>query len=179
MTDLPARGAHVRELGLALPPEPMPIWRRGSLLKRWRYVGYFSEEVMMCAGEARVGPLPRCWWAIAERGEAIRQRSSLGSAGLRMRGRCLSVAFEDVHVALELEESTGVEVVTPVGQRGGYIWTRKQGDAGVRGSIVVGERQYRADGVAFVDDSAGYHPRHTAWNWCAGVGTARGYSRYR
>lgn len=153
------------------------MWRRGRLLKRWRYVGYFSQEVMMCAGEARVGPVPRRWWAIAEPGAAIRQKSSLGSAGLRMNGRRVNVGFEEVEVALELDESTGVEVVTPVGQGGGYIWTRKQGDAGVRGSIVVGERQYRVDGVAFVDDSAGYYPRHTAWNWCAGVGTARGGER--
>lgn len=171
MTQLPARGARVRELPLALPPQPIPMWRRARLLKRWRYVGYYSEEVMLCVGDARVGPLPQRWWAIAEPGGTIRQKSSLGSAGLRMRGSRVGVLFEDVEVGLELEESAGVEVVTPVGDRGNYIWTRKQGDARVRGSIVVADREYRVDGVAFVDESAGYYPRHTVWNWSAGVGT--------
>ena len=28
------------------------------------------------------------------------------------------------------------------------------------------------DALAVIDDSAGYHARHTAWRWCAGVGRA-------
>ena len=30
------------------------------------------------------------------------------------------------------------------------------------------------DALALIDDSAGYHARHTAWRWSAGVGTRRG-----
>ncbi len=132
---------------------------------------------MLCVGDARVGPIPQRWWAVAEPGGAIRQRSSIGSAGVRIEGSTLRVESDDVQIRLELRESGGVEVASPVGDRGNYIWTRKQGDAGVHGSVVVAEREYAIDGIAFVDDSAGYHPRHTVWKWSAGVGRAAGGER--
>src|SRR4051794_28225166 len=150
----------------------MPMWRRGRLLKRWRYVGYFAPELMLCVGDARIGPIPQRWWAIAEPGGAIRQRSSLGPAGVRMEGSALTVRSGDVRIDLELEESDGVEIATPVGERGNYIWTRKQGDARVRGAVVIEGQEHPIDGIAFVDESAGYHPRHTVWKWSAGVGRA-------
>src|SRR4051812_3087721 len=155
----------------------MPMWRRARLLKRWRYVGYYGPELMLCVGDARVGPIPQRWWAIAEPDGAIRQRSSLGSAGVRMEGSSVSVESGDVRISLELEESDGIEIATPVGDRGNYIWTRKQGDARVRGSVVIEGRKRQIEGIAFVDESAGYHPRHTVWNWSAGVGRAAGGER--
>lgn len=39
----------------------MPRVRGGRPLKRWRYVGVYSPDVMLCAGEARVGGLPQRW----------------------------------------------------------------------------------------------------------------------
>ena len=33
--------------------------------KRWRWVGVFSPELMLCVGHAHVGPLPRSWWVVA------------------------------------------------------------------------------------------------------------------
>jgi hypothetical protein len=155
----------------------MPMWRRSRLLKRWRYVGYYGPELMLCVGDARVGPIPQRWWAVAEPGGAIHQRSSLGSAGVRMDGSAVRVESAGVRIELELEESAGVETASPVGERGNYIWTRKQGDARVRGSAVVDDREHPIDGIAFVDESAGYHPRHTVWKWSAGVGLARGGKR--
>lgn len=172
MDELPARGPGVRDLGLALPPEGMPMWRRARLLKRWRYVGCYGPSLMLCVGDAHIGPIRQRWWAVAEPGGAIRQRSSIGSAGVHMRGSRVHVEHGEVEIRLNLEESGGVEVATPVGDRGNYIWTRKQGDAAVHGSVVVAEREYAIDGIAFVDESAGYHPRHTAWMWSAGVGRA-------
>jgi hypothetical protein len=148
------------------------MWRRARLLKRWRYVGYYARELMLCVGEARVGPIPQRWWAIAEPGGALRQRSSLGSAGVRLEGSRVQVESGDVRIELDLEESEGVEVATPVGDRGNYIWTRKQGDVRARGSVRVEGREHTIDGIAFVDESAGYHPRHTVWKWSAGVGLA-------
>ena len=177
MSQLPARGPRVRELGLALPPDPMPMWRRTRPLKRWRYVGYYARELMLCVGDARVGPIPQRWWAIAEPGRAIRQRSSLGSAGMRLRGSQVRVESDGVRVELELDESDGVEVATPVGGRGDYVWTRKQGDVVARGSVRIDGHEHPIDGIAFVDESAGYHPRHTAWSWAAGVGVADGGAR--
>jgi hypothetical protein len=153
------------------------MWRRARLLKRWRYVGYYAPELMLCVGAARVGPIPQRWWAIAEPGGAIRQRSSLGSAGAGLEGSRVQVDSDGVRIELELEESEGVEVATPVGDRGNYIWTRKQGDARVRGRVSVDGDEQLIDGIAFIDDSAGYHPRHTAWKWSAGVGLAEGGAR--
>jgi hypothetical protein len=46
-----------------------------------------------------------------------------------------------------------------------YIWTRKQP---IRAQGTVGGRAVALRGL--LDDSAGYHARHTAWQWCAGVG---------
>src|SRR4051794_31559997 len=155
----------------------MPMWRRARLLKRWRYVGYYAPELMLCVGDARIGPIPQRWWAIAEPGGAIRERSSLGSAGVRIEGSRVRVESGDVRIELELDESGGVEVATPVGDGGNYVWTRKQGDVPVRGSVNLDGHERTIDGIAFVDESAGYPPRHTVWNWSAGVGRAEGGQR--
>jgi hypothetical protein len=41
----------------------------------------------------------------------------------------------------------------------------------VRGRVEVDGREYPIDAAAgFVDESAGYHHRHTVWKWSAGVG---------
>ena len=41
------------------------------------------------------------------------------------------------------------------------------------GTVTVGPTRHDIDGpFGFVDDSAGYHDRHTAWRWSAGVGTS-------
>jgi hypothetical protein len=45
----------------------------------------------------------------------------------------------------------------------------------VRGRVVAGGREWQIDGpLGFVDESAGYHARHTRWLWSAGIGRARG-----
>jgi hypothetical protein len=174
---LPARGPGVRDLGLALPPAHMPMWRRARLRKRWRYVGYYAHDLMLCVGDARIGPIPQRWWAIAEPGVALRQASAIGSAGVALDGRRVRVDSDDVRIDLELEESDSVEIASPVGDRGNYIWTRKQAGVPIRGSVRLAERELRIDGEAFVDESAGYHPRHTAWKWSAGLGRGEGGER--
>ena len=50
-----------------LPPGRMPIVRRGRMLKRWRYVGAYAADLMLCAGVARIGPARQTWWAVWER----------------------------------------------------------------------------------------------------------------
>jgi Protein of unknown function (DUF2804) len=67
-----------------------------------------------------------------------------------------------------------VEVISPHGGDG-WIWTRKQAGVPVRGRIVADGREWPVDGpLGFVDDSAGYHARHTTWRWSAGIGRAHG-----
>jgi hypothetical protein len=128
--------------------------------KRWRWVGVFSPELMLCVGEARVGRLPRRWWAVALPEGTLREgRRGIELAAGRVR----------VHgiVDLTLEENDGVEVNSRTAG-GRSIWTRKQG--GVRAHGVVTQRQI--DARAIVDDSAGHHDRRTSWRWSAGVGVA-------
>ncbi len=171
MLQLPVRGPAVRELGLTLPPERMPGRAGTRPLKRWRYVGVYTAELMLCVGEARIGPVPQRWWAIALPGGELRERTTFGRGGVVIEGSTVRVEADGVRIELALDESPGVEVVSPVGNA--YIWTRKQACVPVRGSVELDGASHAIDGDgAFIDDSAGYHDRHTAWHWSAGVGTA-------
>jgi hypothetical protein len=172
MRSLPVRGPAVRELGLRLPPGRMPLLRGGRPLKRWRYVGVYSPDVMLCAGEARVGGLPQRWWAIALPDGTLLERTSARRIGLRLGPGRVLVARRDLSIDLELDETGGVEVVS--GHGGGYIWTRKQAGIPVRGRVAALGTTWELDGHwGFIDDSAGYHARHTRWRWSAGLGLAR------
>jgi hypothetical protein len=176
----PIRGAAVRGLGLTLPPAPMPAWSGGRPLKRWRYVGVYTPHVMLCVGDARIGPVPQRWWAVALPGGELRERTTFGRGGIAVSGSTVRVRHGNVRIDLELDESPGVEVVSPVDGRTSsdraadpYIWTRKQACVPVRGFVELDGKRLPVDGDgAFIDDSAGYHARHTAWSWAAGVGTA-------
>jgi hypothetical protein len=170
---LPVRGPEARRLGLALPPARMPPWRRHSALKRWRYVGVYTRELMLCAGEAWIGPVPRRWWAVAEPDGTLHGHASAGRAGLTLAESRVRVESADVSIDLRLEDADPVEIVSPAGARGNYVWTAKAAGVAVRGEVHCAAREYRIDGPhAFIDESAGYHPRHTAWKWSAGHGWA-------
>jgi hypothetical protein len=163
-----------RPTGVVVPPARMPLLRAGRMLKRWRYIGVYGPEMMLCAGSARVGPTRQVWWAVWDRqarrlDERTRQVVGRRRVEAERPGR-LHVADGDVSIELALDEGSGVETVTPAGRT--YIWTRKQGGIPARGRVRVGAREWEVDGPAFVDESAGYHDRITSWRWSAGVGTA-------
>ena len=85
--DLPARGE--RTCGVSawqLPPRPMPLCRRARLRKRWRYVGYYAADLMLCVGDARIGPIPQRWWAVATPGGELREATSIGPGGVDLEG---------------------------------------------------------------------------------------------
>jgi hypothetical protein len=171
MESLPIRGPGVHRSGLALPPERMPRWRAGRPLKRWRYVGVYTPELMLCVGDARIGPVPQRWWAVALPGGELRERTTFGAGGIALEGSAVRVSAKGVRIELALEESPGVEVVSPVDGGGAYIWTRKQACVPVSGSVEIDGERFAIDGdPGFIDDSAGYHARHTAWQWSAGIG---------
>jgi hypothetical protein len=154
MATLPIRGDAVRELDLPLPPGRMPAWRRGRPLKRWRYEAVYAPELMLCMGDARIAGVAQRWWAVA-----------LPDGQLFEGGH-------DAPIELSVDEGPGVEVVSPHGRS--YIWTRKQAGVEVVATVRVGGRELRVDGpFGFIDESAGYHARHTRWRWSAGVGRAR------
>jgi hypothetical protein len=57
--------------------------------------------------------------------------------------------------------------------QGRKVWTRKQAGVGAVGTLSLdggAPRPVRA--LAVIDDTAGYHGRHTEWRWSAGVGSA-------
>lgn len=163
----------VAEPAPPVPPQPMPLWRDGRPLKRWRYVGVFGEELMCCFGEVSIGGLPQSFWAVWDRRERLlHERTRFRSGPVRLGGGRVRVRDRGVGIDLLFDEHgvAPVEVVSPHGDS--YIWTRKRAGIDVIGSVAVGgrERTLRARGI--LDDSAGYHARQTAWEWSAGVGTA-------
>jgi hypothetical protein len=154
----------------------MRTFRRGRPLKRWRYVGAYDADVMVCVCAVRIGPVPQRFWAVAERGRPILTRTTTGPGGVRIDPPCggqgvsrATVEAGDVRVDLEVEESGGIETVHPSG-RSGYVWTRKQAGVPMRGVVEVAGRRHRIDTLGVVDDTAGYHQRQTTWRWCAGAG---------
>jgi hypothetical protein len=167
----PVRGAAVRELELPLPPARMPPFHAGRPLKRWRYVAVYGPELMLCVGDARVAGLPQRWWAVALPDGTLHERTTARRVNRAPPGRVL-VEDRGVRIELAFEETAGVEVVSPHGR--GWIWTRKQAGVPVRGVVVAGGREWTIQGpLGFVDESAGYHARHTTWRWSAGIGWAR------
>jgi hypothetical protein len=170
-TITPWRGPGPGRPAVPLPPEPMPLLRGGRPLKAWRYVGAFGPELMLCAASARVGPLRTAWWAVWDRrrGRMI-ARSARGRGGVEIEDGRLVVAGRAVRLRLALAEGAPVEVVSPHGSE--YAWTRKQGGVAATGWIELGGERRLLDLRAVVDESAGYHARHTAWRWSAGIGTA-------
>ena len=163
---LPARGPGVHRLGVEIPPRR--ILRGGRPLKRWRYVGIYTPGLMLCVGDARVGPIPQRWWAVTRPDGSLYERTTMGRAGVRLDGSRVVVRARDVQIDLMLEEAGGVEVVSPHGRQ--WIWTRKQALVPARGVIAIEGAERSLDDVAFIDDSAGYHARRTAWRWSAGHG---------
>ncbi len=157
-----------------LPPVRMPAWRGSRPLKRWRYVGVYGPELMLCVGTARVGPGRQSFWAVWDRATGrLRERTRRSGGGVRLGmdrpGRVL-VLDDGVEIDLTLDEVDGVETIAPNGEA--YAWTRKQGGVRARGTVVVDGVVRELDALAVIDDSAGYHARRTAWTWCAGVGRA-------
>jgi hypothetical protein len=167
--NLPVRGERVPSLGLTVPPARMPLFRGTRPRKRWRYVGYYGPDVMLCVADARIGPVPQRWWAIALPDGELRERTTIGRGGVSVERGAVEVERDGVRIHLTLEESGGVETASPT-SAGHWIWTRKQADVPARGFVEVAGNRREIDGVAFIDESAGYHDRHTAWSWSAGTG---------
>jgi Protein of unknown function (DUF2804) len=169
MTRLPVRGAEVRSLGLPLPPARMPLLSRGRPLKRWRYVAAYRPDLMVCIGDARVAGLPQRWWAVALPDGTLHEHTTSRRGGVELSPGRARVETDGVSVDLALREGAGMEVASPSGST--WIWTRKQAPLYASGHVRVGAREWTVDGdEAFVDDSAGYHERHTVWRWSAGIG---------
>jgi uncharacterized protein DUF2804 len=197
---LPWRGPGPGRPDLPLPPDRMPQRRGGRSLKRWRYLGVYCDELLLCAARVQVGLLGQTFWAIWDREQGQmweRTRLRLPVArgevwtetpdheagpvdyapdeGSLVR---IEASLPDGEVRAFLRSGAGrwVESVCPNGE-GEYTWTRKRADVPVECNVRAGQRRWKVEARGMEDESAGYHPRHTVWSWSAGVGrTADGRS---
>lgn len=187
--DLPWRGPGPGRPDLPLPPARLPLSRAGTLRKRWRYVGVYAEQLMLCAAHVQVGPFRQTFWAVLdrERGElSERTRLRLPGAkgevwsetsrgerwriGSRREGVVTRIRADEVRGKLSFGEGLWAESVCPAD--GAYVWTRKR-CAPVELELELADgRAWRLAARAIEDESAGFHPRRTRWRWCAGVGVA-------
>jgi Protein of unknown function (DUF2804) len=175
---LPWRGPGPgRPEDLPLPPEPMPLRFAGGNRKRWRYLGAYSEELMFCAARVQVGPVGQTFWAFWDRAERrLHERTVIRLPGRRGQvqadGDVVRVAAGAIEATMRVGAGVWVEAVCPNGE-GGYVWTRKRAPVPVSYDVRLGDRRLTGEALGVEDESAGYHPRHTVWSWCAGVGTLR------
>jgi hypothetical protein len=150
----------------------MALFRGGRPLKRWRYVGIFSEELMACAALVQVGPARQSFWALYRREqEELHERTRLLPRARELelpRGR-LRLRDRGLTLDLALEEDAGIEVRCRNGRQ--HVWTRKQAGIRAHGALTAaGGRPRPVEARAVIDDTAGYHARRTEWWWSAGVG---------
>ncbi|HXC23995.1 MAG TPA: DUF2804 family protein [Solirubrobacteraceae bacterium] len=156
----------------------MRVFSRGRPLKRWRYVGVFGEQFMLCAASIQVGPARQTFWAVFERATgAITQRTGMipRRGALELTPGRLAIRDNAVLLDLTLEENAGIEATCPNGRS--YVWTRKQAGVRAQGTLVLNSHPptrppIAIDALAVIDDTAGYHARVTEWWWAAGVGNA-------
>lgn len=145
----------------------MPRWFAGRPLKAWRYVAFFSPELIVCLARVRIGPLPGDFWAVWDRDAGTLHR---GSGLVRAVPGRAGVRALRTSVDILTTEEPGIETACPCGQ--GYSWTRKQAGVPARARVRLGQTTHELEGRAVIDDTAAYYPRHTLWHWSAGVGTA-------
>ncbi|HEX3241285.1 MAG TPA: DUF2804 family protein [Solirubrobacterales bacterium] len=149
----------------------MPLRSAGQTRKRWRYIGFYDEAVMLCAARAQVGPLSQCFWVLWDRasGEQLAHTSVRpGSREVRMDGPSLEIEARGLRASLRLGEATPIETICPSGS--GWGWTRKRAGVPIAGTIEAPGKRWEVAGLGVDDESAGYHRRHTSWFWSAGVG---------
>jgi hypothetical protein len=199
-TVLPWRGPGEGRPDVPLPPAKMPLRRNGRRLKRWRYLGVYCDELLLCAARVQVGRLGQTFWAIWDReSRELHERTRLRLPGARGEvwterlgsedvvpelgdfgvidhapdeGSLVRIEAHGVRAFLRVGSARWVEAVCPTDD-GEYVWTRKRAGVPVTCDVRIGDRRWQAEALGVEDESAGYHPRHTVWSWSAGVGRAR------
>jgi Protein of unknown function (DUF2804) len=174
-SEIPWRSPGEGRPSLPLPPGPMPLWRDGGLRKRWRYVGFYGETLMLCAARAEVGPTGQCFWALwdRERGREVDHTSLRpGSREVVLDGGHLVIDAPGLHADLRLGEAAPIESICPSGAGDGWGWTRKRAGVPIEGVVETPGLRTQVEGFGVDDESAGYQARHTSWHWSAGVGIA-------
>lgn len=169
---LPWRGPGANRPDLPLPPEPMPQSWSGRPRKRWRYIGFYGEEVMLFMVRFSVGPARQCFWSLWDRQEGLiidNTQIGPGRPEVSIDGDYARLDSDAARATLVLGEGEPIECVCPSGR--GWVWTRKRAGIPIRGTIEAAGRTWQVEGRGVDDETAGYHTRHTAWLWSAGIGT--------
>ncbi|HEU5062290.1 MAG TPA: DUF2804 family protein [Solirubrobacterales bacterium] len=151
--------------------DSMPLLDNGQMRKRWRYVGLFAEELMLCAARAEVGPLGQSFWVFLDReGRRHDAHTSLlpGSREVVLDGPRLEIDGPNLRASLRIGEVAPIETTCPNGKS--LAWTRKRVGMPIEGTVEVPGRRWQVSGRGVDDESAGHHRRHTSWRWSAGVG---------
>lgn len=141
--------------------------------KRWRYVGFYGEDIMMCAGVVRIGLSNHTFWSVWDRvGGRVWEHTRLRPGGpeVVLDGPVVEIRTGNVRAALRFGESEPIETIAPSGR--GWGWTRKRAGVPVNGRVILDGEMTEVQGFGVDDESAGYHDRHIAWKWSAGIGTA-------
>jgi hypothetical protein len=156
----------------APPGSPVRRLRGRRPLKRWRYVGVFAEELMVCAAIVQVGLARQSFWAVYRRdADELRERTRLlpRASELRLEPGRLLLRDRGITLDLQLEEGGGIEALCANGEE--HVWTRKQAGVAARGELALdGAPARELHARAVIDETAGYHSRRTEWWWSAGVG---------
>lgn len=172
---IPWRGPGPDRPDLPLPPGKMPLRSAGQTRKRWRYVGFYGEQLMLCAARAQVGPLSQSFWVLWERdsGEQLSHTALRpGSREVWMDGPRVEIDARNLRASLTLGEAAPIESICPSPGGAGWGWTRKRAGVPFTGEVEASGRKWKVNALGVDDESAGYHQRHTSWHWSAGVGSA-------
>ncbi|MBN8871114.1 MAG: DUF2804 family protein [Solirubrobacterales bacterium] len=156
---------------LPIPPARQPLLHKGLMRKRWRYVGFYGEEIMLCAGVVRIGISNHTFWSVWDRVEGkVWEHTRLRPGGpeVVLDGPVVEIRTGNVRAALRFGESEPIEVVSPSGR--GWGWTRKRAGVPVTGRVVLDGETHQVEGFGVDDESAGYHQRNVEWSWSAGIG---------
>lgn len=169
--EVPYRGdGSDRPPHIPLPPQRLPLVWGWRLRKQWRYVSFWSAEFLICVARIQVGPVPQEFWGVWDRqGKQLWEKTRLYSRAVTMNPDKAEVRDYNVSIDLTFTENRGFEVVTPVGAA--YTWTRKQ-LLPTTGTVRLGTQTHTLNGTMLIDDNAGYHARHTRWQWSGGAGKA-------
>jgi Protein of unknown function (DUF2804) len=138
------------------------------LIRSWRGPGPGRPDVPLPPGRmplVRGGRLLKRWSYVGAYGPELMLCAASGRIGVipfswwaMWDGERLREGRGRLDV--EIDGGAEIEVVSPHGDQ--YAWTRK---------LVARVRGEGFDLPGIVDQSAGYHARHTSWLWSAGVGT--------
>jgi hypothetical protein len=151
----------------------MPLIQAGAMRKRWRYVGVYGEDLMLCAARASIGPFTQTFWAAWDRkGGRLFENTRLrpGGGEVRLNGSELQIRARGLRADLTLGEGEPIESICASGR--GWGWTEKRAGIPVAGTVEIEGRRLAVETLGVDDRSAGYHRRHTSWFWSAGVGAA-------